>query len=51
MDGIQAHGAAGVTRYLDRFVYGPETHEEYLALFGKTALGDARDRARVLTTS
>jgi glutaconate CoA-transferase subunit A len=48
--GIEEHGAAGVTRYLDRYVYGPETHDEYLALFGKATLEDARDRARVLTT-
>src|SRR5215471_12482029 len=49
--GIDEHGAAGVTRYMDRFVYGPETHADYLALFEKTALADARDRARVLTAS
>jgi len=49
--GIEEHGAAGVTRYMDRFVYGPETHGDYLALFGKTALDDARERARVLTAS
>ncbi len=47
--GIREHGAAGVARYLDRFVYGPTVHGEYLALFGDTALRAARDRARVLT--
>jgi len=47
--GIEEHGAAGVARYLDRFVYGPPTHGEYLALFGDAALGAARDRARALT--
>ncbi|HYB40949.1 MAG TPA: CoA-transferase [Candidatus Methylomirabilis sp.] len=48
--GIQSRGAAGVAAYLDRFVYGPATHGEYLALFGDAALGAARDRARVLTS-
>jgi len=47
--GIQEHGAGGVTRYLDRYVYGPAAHEEYLALFGEAALASARERARVLT--
>ncbi len=48
--GIQRDGGRGVARYLDRFVYGPESHEEYLALFGEAALGAARDRAHTLTT-
>jgi glutaconate CoA-transferase, subunit A len=48
--GIQEHGAGGVTRYLDRFVHGPATHEEYLALFGAEALAAARERARQLTS-
>jgi glutaconate CoA-transferase subunit A len=48
--GIQQHGAGGVARYLDRFVYAPATHGEYLALFGEAALAAARDRARTLTT-
>lgn len=48
--GIEEHGAGGVARYLDRFVYGPATHGEYVALFGDDALAAARDRARVLTT-
>jgi glutaconate CoA-transferase subunit A len=47
--GIQERGAEGVTRYLDRFVYAPATHAEYLALFGEAALAAARERARVLT--
>ncbi|HEV8440458.1 MAG TPA: CoA-transferase [Methylomirabilota bacterium] len=45
---IQEHGAGGVTRYLDRFVYGPATHGEYLARFGARALGAAQERAREL---
>ncbi len=47
--GIQQHGAGGVARYLDRFVYGPPAHGDYLALFGPGALAAARDRARELT--
>jgi glutaconate CoA-transferase, subunit A len=48
--GIQAGGASGVARYLDRFVYGPATHDEYLALFGAERLAAARERARELVT-
>jgi glutaconate CoA-transferase subunit A len=44
--GIQAHGADGVARYLDRFVYGPASHAEYLDGFGQGALDDARRRAQ-----
>jgi glutaconate CoA-transferase, subunit A len=44
--GIQAHGAEGVAHYLDRYVYGPATHAEYLALFGADALDAAGRRAR-----
>ncbi|HUG38621.1 MAG TPA: hypothetical protein VML54_16810, partial [Candidatus Limnocylindrales bacterium] len=47
--GIERDGAAGVARYLDRYVYGPPTHAEYLALFGQEALADAGRRARELT--
>src|SRR5215472_16307670 len=47
--GIQEYGAGGVSRYLDRYVYGPAAHDEYLALFGEAALTSARERARVLT--
>jgi glutaconate CoA-transferase subunit A len=46
VSGIQQHGAEGVARYLDRYVYGPATHAEYLALFGDAALGAARQRAQ-----
>ena len=42
---IQADGGAGVARYLDRYVYRPASHAEYLALFGDTTLTDARRRA------
>ena len=50
VDGINRHGAAGVQAYLDRYVYGPATHAEYLALFGETALADAGRRGRELVT-
>ena len=49
VDGIRDHGAAGVARYLDRYVYGPSTHGEYLELFDAGARAAARDRARELT--
>jgi glutaconate CoA-transferase, subunit A len=45
---IQAHGSRAVAGYLDRFVYGPATHGEYLDLFGDEALAAARDRAGTL---
>jgi len=47
--GIQSHGAAGVAQYLDRYVYEPATHADYLDLFGDTALSAARERALELT--
>ena len=45
VDGIKAHGADGVARYLDRYVYEPATHAEYLDLFGPEALESSRQRA------
>jgi glutaconate CoA-transferase, subunit A len=47
--GIQREGMAGVAAYLERYVYGPATHADYLALFGEARLTDARRRARELT--
>jgi glutaconate CoA-transferase subunit A len=44
--GIQQAGAAGVSRYLERYVYGPASHAQYLALFGDAALDGARRRAQ-----
>lgn len=49
VSGIQRDGLAGVAAYLDRYVYGPATHADYLALFGAARLADARRRARELT--
>jgi glutaconate CoA-transferase subunit A len=48
VDAIREHGAGGVGRYLDRYVYGPASHSEYLDLFGAGAIASARDRAREL---
>ena len=48
VNGINERGAAGVQDYLERYVYGPATHAEYLALFGEPALADARRRGREL---
>jgi glutaconate CoA-transferase subunit A len=48
VDGIKEHGSVGVARYLDRYVYGPATHAEYLGLFGAPALEAARERAQEL---
>ena len=49
VDGIKEHGAGGVARYLDRYVYGPTSHADYLDLFGAGALEAARDRAQELS--
>ena len=46
---IEARGSAAVTEYLDRFVFVPPTHADYLALFGEDALARQRARARELT--
>ena len=48
MNAIKEHGADGVARYLDRYVYGPATHADHLALFDAAARAAARDRAREL---
>jgi glutaconate CoA-transferase subunit A len=50
VEGINQRGAAGVQEYLERYVYGPRTHAEYLALFGEAALADARRRGRELVS-
>ena len=49
VDGIKEHGAGGVARYLDRYVYGPASHADYLDLFGAGALESARERAQELS--
>ena len=50
VEGIQQRGAAGVADYLERYVYAPRAHADYLALFGEARLADAAARARMLTT-
>ena len=50
VDGILARGAAGVADYLERYVYAPASHADYLALFGEPRRADAAARARMLTT-
>jgi glutaconate CoA-transferase, subunit A len=50
VDAIKARGAAGVTAYLDKYVYTPGNHADYLELFDESARRDAARRARVLTS-
>src|SRR5215813_11658925 len=50
VDGIRAHGAGGVSRYLDEYVYGPATHADYLARFGEGTLAEARRRGMELVS-
>jgi len=50
VDGIKARGAAGVADYLDRYVYAPASHADYIALFDERTRRDAVDRARMLTS-
>jgi glutaconate CoA-transferase subunit A len=50
VEGIRERGPAAVADYLERYVYGPRSHAEYLALFGDARLSDATARARMLTT-
>ena len=49
VEGIQQRGAAGVADYLERYVYAPRGHADYLALFGDARMADAAARARMLT--
>jgi len=50
VDAIKQRGAAGVSDYLERYVYAPKSHGEYLALFDERARLDAAARARMLTS-
>mgnify|MGYP003298621910 CR=1 FL=1 len=50
VEGIRDRGAAAVADYLERYVYAPRSHADYLALFGDARLADAAARARMLTT-
>ena len=46
--GIQAQGAEGVARYLERYVYAPPTHGDYLALFPEGMREAAAERGKEL---
>ena len=48
--GIQAAGSEGVARYLDRYVYDPASHADYLALFSEARRADAARRAQELVS-
>lgn len=50
VDGIRERGVASVADYLERYVYRPARHADYLALFGAGRLAEAADRARMLVT-
>jgi glutaconate CoA-transferase subunit A len=50
VDAIQQRGTAGVADYLERYVYAPGSHADYLALFGEERLSRAVERGRMLTT-
>jgi glutaconate CoA-transferase subunit A len=50
VESIQQRGSAGVADYLERYVYAPGGHSDYLALFGEARMADAAARARMLTT-
>ena len=45
---ISARGSQAVREYLDRYVYGPESHQAYLALFGEETLARQARYAREL---
>ena len=46
---IDARGPQAVAEYLDRYVYGPDRYDDYLALFGGERLAEQQRRARELT--
>jgi glutaconate CoA-transferase subunit A len=46
---INEKGIDGVREYMDRFVYGPATHDEYLSLFGQDVIARQQQAARELT--
>lgn len=50
VDAIKQRGAAGVSEYLDKYVYAPPSHADYLALFDESARRDAAVRAKMLTS-
>src|SRR3984893_17252775 len=50
VESINARGSAAVQEYLDRYVYGPATHAEYLALFRSAAPLEAERRGKELVS-
>jgi glutaconate CoA-transferase subunit A len=48
--GIRDAGPGGAARYLDRYVYDPASHADYLALFPEARRADAARRARELVS-
>ncbi len=48
VQGVREQGVGGVLAYLERYVYGVQTHAEYLALFGEAAIAGQAQRAREL---
>lgn len=46
--GVKASGIQAIRHYLDRYIYRPRGHQEYLALFGKETLARAVGYAREL---
>jgi glutaconate CoA-transferase subunit A len=46
---IDARGPQAVGEYLERYVYGPDRYDDYLALFGGERLAEQQRRARELT--
>ncbi len=49
VDAIKTRGTGAIREYLDRYVYGTKTHQEYLALFGEDVLTRQSEKARALT--
>lgn len=48
VDAIKARGTPAIREYLDRYVYGVQTHEAYVELFGREALERQARQAREL---
>jgi glutaconate CoA-transferase subunit A len=46
---VGAEGVPAVLAYLQDYVYGPATHEAYLALFGSARIDRQRQTAHQLT--
>jgi glutaconate CoA-transferase subunit A len=51
VSGITEKGMDGVREYMDRFVYGPSTHQEYLDLVGPERIARQEQAARELVSA